>query len=246
MPWTQQYLEIVRLLDLNMADDARATILIDRMVEKRNISTLRRIIQGKNVIVYGCGPSLEDDVYKIHEAGLHSKLVNVAVDGSVKALLGYNIVPQINVTDLDGDIKSILKANHYGCVTIIHAHGDNINALIKYVPLFKGVVYATTQSDPTGRVHNFGGFTDGDRAVHIADHFNPRIIALAGMDFGNVVGVYSGIYNKIRKPWKLRIGRELIERLAKSSKTPMFNITSGGEYIKGVDKITVHKLGQIV
>ncbi len=246
MPWTTEYLNIVRSLDLNMSGDTRATQILNNMVKAERLSKLSKMIKGKNVVIYGCGPSLEENLHKIHDEGIHKKVVNVAVDGAVKALMEYRIIPHINITDLDGDIRFILKANEYNCVTVVHGHGDNLESLIKYVPQFKKTIYATTQSDPTDKVHNFGGFTDGDRAVHLVEHYKPRMIALAGMDFGNVVGVYSGHYDKIKKPRKLRIGKELIEKVAKTSKVHIVNLTMGGEHIGYVDKISVHKLGKLL
>ncbi len=35
-------------------------------------------------------------------------------------------------------------------------------------------------------LYNFGGFTDGDRAVFLAHHFGSRSIQLLGFDFENV------------------------------------------------------------
>ena len=49
---------------------------------------------------------------------------------------------------------------------------------------------ATTQSAPFGEVHNFGGFTDGDRCVFLADHFAATRIILCGFNFTEV-GKYS-------------------------------------------------------
>ena len=42
-----------------------------------------------------------------------------------------------------------------------------------------------------GKVHNFGGFTDGDRCVFLANHFKAKKIILLGMDFGTRIGKYS-------------------------------------------------------
>ncbi|MEM2818029.1 MAG: hypothetical protein QXN39_06050, partial [Archaeoglobaceae archaeon] len=47
---------------------------------------------------------------------------------------------------------------------------------------------ATTQSKPFGRVYNFCGFTDGDRAVLIAKKFGAKKITLYGFDFEKAEG----------------------------------------------------------
>jgi len=46
----------------------------------------------------------------------------------------------------------------------------------------------TTQSRPDNIVSNYGGFTDGDRAVCIARHFGARNILLLGFDFDRPSG----------------------------------------------------------
>jgi uncharacterized Rossmann fold enzyme len=49
----------------------------------------------------------------------------------------------------------------------------------------------TTQSIPEGKLYNFGGFTDGDRAIFLAVELGAEKIFLAGMDFGTMVTKYS-------------------------------------------------------
>lgn len=49
----------------------------------------------------------------------------------------------------------------------------------------------TTQSKPLKNVYNFGGFTDGDRAVFLAIKLGAKKIILAGMDFGEKITKYS-------------------------------------------------------
>jgi len=77
----------------------------------------------------------------------------------------------------------------------------------------------TTQGDPESydHLHNFGGFTDGDRAVYLADRFNARTISLIGFDFTNEVGEYSFAKRKNReiKLKKLQWCKSLIDSLGK-------------------------------
>ena len=49
----------------------------------------------------------------------------------------------------------------------------------------------TTQAQPIGNLYNFGGFTDGDRALFLAVALGASQITLAGMDFGDIVTKYS-------------------------------------------------------
>ena len=48
-------------------------------------------------------------------------------------------------------------------------------------------------------MYNFGGFTDGDRAVFLAVHFNAKKIFLIGFDFNNTIGEYSFVEKKDKK-----------------------------------------------
>ena len=43
---------------------------------------------------------------------------------------------------------------------------------------------------PTNNVYNFGGFTDGDRSVFLAEELGASQIILVGMDLGNKIGKY--------------------------------------------------------
>ena len=99
--------------------------------------------------------------------------------------MAKGIVPDIVFTDLDGDIGPQLEASSRGAYTFIHAHGDNSDLIMQYAPQFKGPVVLTTQSNPELTVFNYGGFTDGDRAVCFANHFGARDIRLIGFDFDN-------------------------------------------------------------
>jgi len=73
--------------------------------------------------------------------------------------------------------------NAAGTLAVVHGHGDNLDAVSTWAPRFRGRTVATTQSRPVGRLENFGGFTDGDRAVFLADHFGAARIHLVGFDF---------------------------------------------------------------
>jgi len=67
---------------------------------------------------------------------------------------------------------------------VVHAHGDNIEKMEKYVPLMQDMV-GSTQSVPLENVYNFGGFSDGDRCVFIAKQFDAASITLVGFDLAD-------------------------------------------------------------
>jgi hypothetical protein len=69
-----------------------------------------------------------------------------------------------------------------GCTVVVHAHGDNLEALESYVPLLDRII-GTVQCRPPEGLYNFGGFTDGDRAVFLAREMGAASIELVGFDF---------------------------------------------------------------
>jgi uncharacterized Rossmann fold enzyme len=157
-------------------------------------------------------------------------------------MLENNLKPDIVVTDLDGDIKSLKKAGRTNTIMVVHAHGDNYEKLhlVKY---FKNCI-GTTQTKPKGKIHNFGGFTDGDRCVFLADHFKAKKIILLGMDFGTRIGKYSKtkVPSRTTKIKKLRRGKELLEWLAKKSKSKIYSTTK----IKGLRKTNLRDIGNVI
>lgn len=116
--------------------------------------------------------------------------VLVAADGATTALIEEKISPDVVCTDLDGNIDDILLANLRGANIAIHAHGDNIDKVASLSSFFNNVI-GTTQAQPMGNLYNFGGFTDGDRALFLAVALGASEITLAGMDFGDKVTKYS-------------------------------------------------------
>ena len=236
MALNKTYLEIVGKLGLNVKADERSRDILDSMLSRRDWGMLENAIKGKEVVIFGCGPSLAEDLMKFKNLNLNA--TTIAVDGAAKAFMEQDLVPDIIVTDLDGDEESQVKFSEYGCITVVHAHGDNTSRQREVIPKLEGWVYGTTQVEPTEKIMNFGGFTDGDRAVYLAEHFKAGLIMLAGMDFGSEIGAYSGNKpDKERKLQKLAIGKRLIEELAAKSKTRILNLTSNGEEIKGAKKV---------
>ncbi len=226
--------------------DRKATDVLNGLLRKGGVERLR-IIEGKTAIVFGAGPSLLEDIRRIKSEKLHRKdnIVLIAADGAVRALLREGILPAINVTDLDGDLEAIKKANSRGTITVVHAHGDNMELLKKNVPALRDPI-GTTQTEAAERVHNLGGFTDGDRAVFLAGRFNAGMIILAGMDFGEEVGEFSGSYDRERKLRKLKIGKRLLEKFAKESRVGILNLTAGGEDIAGIPRVSVKTVRGLV
>jgi uncharacterized Rossmann fold enzyme len=68
---------------------------------------------------------------------------------------------------------------------VVLGHSDNLGKILDVVPRLVGPIVPTTQVRPHGHLSNFGGFTDGDRAVELARHLGARKVNLLGFDFRN-------------------------------------------------------------
>lgn len=135
---------------------------------------------GPVATVFGNAPCLEDDISRHPPEG-----TLIASGSSVGRLLSLGILPDVVVTDLDGDIGPQQEASSRGAVTLIHAHGDNQDLIRSHAAGFRGPVMLTTQSRPENTVFDFGGFTDGDRAVCTARSLGALRIVLLGFDYSD-------------------------------------------------------------
>jgi uncharacterized Rossmann fold enzyme len=127
----------------------------------------------------------------------------IVADSALKFYDGkYDMV----VSDLDGPIETIIEEKK--SIKVIHAHGDNIEKLRKYVPLLRGIVLGTTQSIPLQNVRNIGGFTDGDRSVIMATLLGARKIFVHGFDYSAPIDS-----PKDEKLKKLKFAKELIDKI---------------------------------
>jgi hypothetical protein len=217
--------------------DEKAAAEFEKLLPKPDIRGLKELVHGKECIVFGAGPSLDTDLKKLEIAGYLNKVL-IAADGATSAVLKYRN-PEIIVTDLDGEVDDQLKAWRSGSWLVVHAHADNVDQVQKVALLLKKNVVGTTQVKPFGKLFNFGGFTDGDRAAFIAYELGASKIYLAGMDLGTKIGRYSGRKDIKRKIVKLQICGELLSWLASELEAPIVNITTSGAPIRGVPHKTV-------
>lgn len=183
--WEPIYERILEDFGFDRTGDEKAALFLSSMLTEGNtvsLSELKAIISGKSVLVCGNAPRLRSDLSEINL----SDFTVIAADGAAAVLMDMGIVPEVICTDLDGnseaDIEKEILACEKGSVVLIHAHGDNIDKLEKYVPRFKRFI-ATTQARPFDEVYNFGGFSDGDRCFFVARGFGAKKIRLAGFDF---------------------------------------------------------------
>ena len=233
--WKTQFKEIRKEFGYLEKDDLISVKKLDSLLKGKNSKReFQNMIQGKTVFIIGAGPSLTKSLKYIKKSKNVTKIV---ADGAVRALLEKNIKPNILVTDLDGDLKSIEKIGKTRIPIIVHAHGDNYEKL-EIVKKLKNVV-GSTQTRKIGKIENFGGFTDGDRCVFLAEYFNASKIVLIGMDFGQKIGKYSKhrIINRKIKIKKLKFGKKIVEWIGTKSKADLFstNRIKGYKIIRMVD-----------
>jgi len=238
--WDSKYKKILKDFGYSRKKDIQSCKLLDSLLPKKaSVVKIRDLIENKPVFVIGAGPSLPSCISILKK---YKKITKIVADGATKAIIENNLKPDIIVTDLDGDIKSLKKAGRTNTIMIVHAHGDNTEKihLVKY---FKNCI-GTTQTKSVGKVHNFGGFTDGDRCVFLASHFKAKKIILLGMDFGTRIGKYSKtrVLNRTIKIKKLRRGKKLLEWLAKKSESQLYSTTK----IKGLTKTNLRDIGNII
>ncbi len=174
--WMPLYREIERDFGFPREREVESRSLLSKILGSRvtSIEEIGKIIE-EEVYVAGYGPNLEREISKIPEGACI-----VAADDAAPILAEVGMEPRIVLTDLDGDITSLLELKN--SVIGIHAHGDNME-LLEYASLFRRR-FGTTQIEPVENVYNFGGFTDGDRGVFLATHFGARVY-LVGFDFKN-------------------------------------------------------------
>ena len=239
--WKRRYQSILKELSYSEKKDKESAVILDSILKKNNNNQkITKLIQGKTVFVIGSGPSLSFAIPKLKK---FKKSIKIAADSSLKPLLENGIVPDIIVTDLDGDEDAIKKLSKKKSIFVIHAHGDNIKKL-QMVKEIKNCI-GTTQTTPFNKIQNFGGFTDGDRGVFLANHFEAKKIILFGMDFGKQIGKFSNTKKSDRdtKLKKLKIGEELLIWLSTITKSELFTTSRS---IEGFKKISYKELDIII
>lgn len=192
--WERYYKEILDDFGFSRSDDEKSAKVLDEILAEEGCLTLDDLSQivgfSDKYIVFGAGPSLKEHIIQLKENYDLKDYVLISADGATTALIEEKIAPDIVVTDLDGNMDDILLADLRGANIAVHAHGDNIDKVVRFTSFFTNVI-GTTQSQPVGNVYNFGGFTDGDRAIFLAVALGATEITLAGMDFGDIVTKYS-------------------------------------------------------
>ncbi len=253
--WKNSYNEIVAELGLDAKADEKTSSLLDEFFCKLNSDKKKFIQQRLNqvfqkpVIIFGAGPSLNQDFNNMLTSKINPKLQLISVNGATTLFKMKKVIPSVVISDLDGDLSTIKWAIENGALTLIHAHGDNYDLIYGFIKenheiISRFDVWGTTQCKPRDSLLNFGGFTDGDRAIFIAFHFQSPLIGLVGFDFGTKIGYYSALNSSVHKNNEVKIRKfeialKLIARFHSFHKGLRFNLTIQGDAIPGFPKSTL-------
>lgn len=181
--WEPWYEAILEDLGYDRAADEAARDELAALLQARDPATpdsLAAVFDGRSAHLVGAGPRLPDltrgDLPTPEEGVL------VACDAAAARVLDLGRVPDVVVTDLDGPRAALVEADEAGALPVVHGHGDNREALADVVPDLAGPLLGTTQAEPRAPVHNWGGFTDGDRAAHAAAHHGATAVRCLAFD----------------------------------------------------------------
>lgn len=192
--WAYIY-DLIRLdMGFNYLDDYYASQVLNTLI-KEFVDTyvtemrVRKLIEGSDAYVVGAGPKCFEELKSLERP----PEVLIAADGAMRCCLDAGYKPDIVVSDLDGLAVDDLR--YEDIIYVVHAHGNNVDKLLRYVGLIRGDLLGTNQCIQYGKLRVYGGFTDGDRAVFLANYFKARTIRLVGFD------LRSGVVGKYSKPW---------------------------------------------
>ena len=273
--WAKMYAKIVNEFGYDVAKDQESAVVLESVIKESDAeTTISKMIREKTVFVVGAGPSLSSATTHIKRCiegksfalssatsssssssstskknvktkKIESPTIVISADSATQWLVKNKIIPDIIVTDLDGDLELFESIAHtQQTIFVVHAHADNQDKL-HMAKKFRNCIGTAQTECPPGKIHNFGGFTDGDRAVFLASHYGADKIILFGMDFGDKVGRHSKTEMQDReiKIAKLKKGRELLECLAVHTKSKLYTTSKP---IQGFEEITYDMVDSVM
>jgi len=121
--WKKKYSDILKEFKYSEKKDNESAVILNLILKKSNVNEkIVNLVKGKTVFVIGSGPSLSTAIPKLKNL---KKSIKIAADSSIKILLENNIIPDIVITDLDGDEMALKKIAKTKSIFVVHAHGDN-------------------------------------------------------------------------------------------------------------------------
>lgn len=176
--WEPVYERILSDFGFDRTADEHGRDRLASMTEPFDLDALAGF-SGSTIAVVGAAPGLTNEIDAVATADCV-----VAASSAVTTLRDAGVDVDLAVTDLDGAPERLATASHEGLPVAVHAHGDNVDALERWVPVFADDrLLPTTQAAPAGPVRNFGGFTDGDRAAFLADALGAVELRFFGWSF---------------------------------------------------------------
>ena len=239
-------------MKLDISKDYEVALKFRKILEEHKLQGYEpildqiKVMQKEKVWIFGAGPSLEKDFEKFRTFFNKKTDLVVGVDGACLFLKEQGYCPDIIFSDLDGSVSAIEKCLQERSILLLHAHGDNFTLVQKAFPGIQNYnILGTVQTKPDEPfIYNFGGFTDGDRAIAaILDWFKAIKVILLGFTFGSIQGRYSKpekLQNHAKasdfKLKKLAFAKEFILTLAKLYPNQIFNLSKPTESIEGVSE----------
>lgn len=194
--WVKVYLWIVGRMRYSVLKDLLSSFVLSFKILGKGVPLvkLKPLIANRVVFIFGGSSLLAYNLKRLLESGLLQKyrgrVAIISADSATYELARNGVYPDVIVTDLDGDVKSILIAHvKHGSILVVHGHGDNIDLIVHFTKYFKSCV-GTCQTVPFLNVYNTYGFTDGDRAIYLALKLGASRVYLFGMNFKGEVGRY--------------------------------------------------------
>lgn len=206
----------------------RLEALLPEAGRQRPLERIAERLAGRTVIIAGLAPGAGSPPLWRLPAERRAPVV-VAADGAAAGCLAAHLTPEVIVTDLDGPVPSEVAANSRGSLVVVHAHGDNLAELERWVPEFSGPLAGSWAGPPRESLVNVGGFTDGDRAAFLAEHVGAERILLWGFDFEQVEEPDARRAELKRR--KLRVARDLLEELGRRAACPMLRWNPDGRLV---------------
>ncbi|MGP8077907.1 MAG: 6-hydroxymethylpterin diphosphokinase MptE-like protein [Thermoplasmata archaeon] len=230
--WAARYARIQREFGFPFEREVLAAETLERLLRPSEredpLGRLALRIRDRDAIVVGCAPDGgPPPVWRLPPA--YDRPVLIAADGATETCLAAGLVPAVVTTDLDGPVPSEVSSNGRGSLVVVHAHGDNLPALERWVPDFPGELAGSWAGPPRPALLDVGGFTDGDRAAFLAEALGARRILLWAFDFERVETEDPG--PRALKLAKLRWARELLAELAGTGRSPILRWERDGSVV---------------
>lgn len=219
--WSGEYARIQRAFgfpfEREVASAARLVALRPDLTATGTLATARERLAGREVIVVGRAPRAGPPPMWRRPSTTPAAIV--AADGATAACLDAGLVPDVIATDLDGPVATEVTAAGRGAFVVVHAHGDNREAIDRWVGEFPRAIGGSWAGPPTAELIDVGGFTDGDRGAYLAEASGATAVVLWGFDFTAVDE--ADATRRAHKIAKLAAARSAIAWLAAHTATPI-------------------------